>query len=61
MTAKRRPRKNIATGALGFLRNLSSGDMGPVERTRSIAGNFYNRYFGRRTLTCCGNYGDPGC
>ena len=61
MTPKKRRRKGPVEAYIGFLRGLAAGDMGPVERSRTIAGNFFNRYWGRRTIHCCGNYGDPGC
>jgi hypothetical protein len=61
MSKRKKRRRSAAQGVIGFFRNVGIGDMGPVERTRSVASNLYHRYFGRRTVTCCGHYGDPGC
>ena len=41
-------------------RNLAGGQMGPVERMRTVVGNIARRG-GPRKATCCGHYGDPGC
>ena len=43
-----------------FLRNLTAGDHGPLERLRLVAGNLARRNF-RKRVVCCGHYGDPGC
>lgn len=43
---------------LQFMRNLASGDAGPVQRARRVVGNLTHR--DPRT-GCCGNYGEPGC
>jgi hypothetical protein len=45
---------------LQFLRNLAAGDLGPVERIRTVAGNLARRNPARKS-GCCGHYGDPGC
>lgn len=45
MTPKKRRRKGPVEAYIGFLRGLAAGDMGPVERSRMIAGNFFNRYW----------------
>ncbi len=42
-----------------FLRNLTAGRGGPVERALKVAGNLARRRPG--TSGCCGNYGEPGC
>lgn len=41
-----------------FLRNLTAGSYGPLERVRVIASNISRKAGGKG---CCGNYGDPGC
>lgn len=57
---KGKPRQSPAKGTLGFMRNLTAGDSGPVERARKVAGNLLRRTW-RRRIVCCGNYGEPGC
>ena len=41
-----------------FLRNLTAGSYGPLERVRLIVSNVRRKSGGRG---CCGSYGDPGC
>jgi hypothetical protein len=50
--------KNPQPGS-SFLRNLTAGDYGPLERLRTIAGNVGLKV--SRRSACCGHYGDPGC
>jgi hypothetical protein len=57
MSKKKRPRRSRATAGFSFLRNLTTGDFGPVERVRRVVANLA----GRGGAACCGNYGDPGC
>ncbi len=45
---------------LQFLRNLTAGDHGPLERLRMVAGNLARRNPVKK-VGCCGHYGDPGC
>jgi hypothetical protein len=60
MAARKRARRSIAGATVTFFRNLTAGEMGPLERARMIAGNLARRG-GTRRHDCCGNYGDPGC
>jgi hypothetical protein len=50
--------KNPQPGST-FLRNLTAGGHGPLERLRLIAGNVGLKV--SRRSACCGHYGDPGC
>jgi len=43
-----------------FLRNLTAGNHGPLERIRMVTGNLARRNPANKT-GCCGHYGDPGC
>jgi hypothetical protein len=45
---------------LQFLRNLTAGNRGPLDRLRLVAGNLARRNLGKKVV-CCGHYGDPGC
>lgn len=60
MKARKRPRRSGAGATFVFFRNLAAGQMGLVERARTIAGNLARRG-GKRRAVCCGHYGDPGC
>ena len=48
------------SGPSTFLRNLTAGDFGLVERSRRVVDNVLRRKV-LRGRSCCGNYGDPGC
>jgi hypothetical protein len=50
--------KNPRPGS-SFLRNMTAGDYGPLERLRRIADNVGLKV--SRRSACCGHYGDPGC
>ncbi len=60
MKEKKRPRRSPTKAIPSFFRNLTTGDLGLVERARTIAGNLARRG-GSRRAACCGHYGDPGC
>jgi hypothetical protein len=57
---KKKPDRSRAQVTGGFLKNLTSGDYGPIDRTMRVLGNLGRRNIFRRGA-CCGNYGDPGC
>ena len=50
--------RRIRPSPFSFLRNVTSGSYGPLERVRAIANNVRRKTGGKG---CCGNYGDPGC
>ena len=48
---------------VGFLKNLTAGDLGPAERAGRVVGNLLRRTWigSGKARACCGHYGDPGC
>jgi hypothetical protein len=50
--------RRLRVSPSSFVRNLTAGSYGPLERLRLIADNLRRKTGGKG---CCGNYGEPGC
>jgi len=58
---KKKPPRSRSTATAAFLKNLTAGEFGPIDRAARVAGNLARRDWFGRGQSCCGNYGDPGC